>query len=112
EAARANGVDDLQWLTGAQTQRLEPELRCVAAVLSPSTGIIDSHALMLALEGEAEAAGAMVVLRTPVLCGRVRPDGFDVTVRGDEPTDIRCRVLVNAAGLHAPALARAIRGIP
>src|SRR5437764_4954281 len=53
EAARDNGVDDLQWLTGAQAQRLEPELRCVAAVLSPSTGIIDSHALMLALEGEA-----------------------------------------------------------
>src|SRR4029077_18726085 len=108
EAARANGVDDLQWLTAAQAQRLEPALRCVAAVLSPSTGIINSHALMLALEGEAEAAGAMVVLRTPVLSGEVRNDGFELAIGGDEPTAIRCRFLVNAAGLYAPAVAHGI----
>src|SRR6202040_4295551 len=72
DAARANGVDDLKWLTATEALRLEPALRCVAAVLSPSTGIIDSHALMLALESEAEAAGAMVVLRTPVRGGRER----------------------------------------
>jgi len=112
EAARANGVDDLQWLTATQAQRLEPALRCDAAVLSPSTGIIDSHALMLAIQGETEAAGAMVVLRTPVRCGRVRHDGFDLSIGGEEPSDIRCRVVVNAAGLYAPALAHAIRGIP
>ena len=110
--ARANGVDDLQWLTATQAQRLEPVLRCVAALLSPSTGIIDSHALMLAFQGEAEAAGAMVVLRTPVLSGRVRDDGFDLVIGGDEPTAIRCRCLVNTAGLYAPALARAIDGVP
>jgi len=110
--ARANGVDDLQWLTASQAQRLEPALRCVAALLSPSTGIIDSHALMLAFEGEAEAAGAMVVLRTPVLSGRVRVDGFDLAIGGDEPTAIRCRCLVNAAGLYAPALARTVDGVP
>jgi L-2-hydroxyglutarate oxidase LhgO len=102
EAARANGVDDLQWLTATQAQRLEPALRCVAALLSPSTGIIDSHALMLAFQGEAEAAGAMVVLRTPVLCGRVRHDGFDLSIGGEEPSDIRCRVLVNAGGSTRP----------
>ena len=73
--ARANGVDDLQWLTASQAQRLEPALHCVAALLSPSTGIIDSHALMLAFQGEAEAAGAMVVLRTPCF-----PAGFAPTV--------------------------------
>jgi L-2-hydroxyglutarate oxidase LhgO len=112
EAAWANGVADLQWLTATQAQRLEPELHCVAALLSPSTGIIDSHALMLAFQGEAEAAGAMVVLRTPVLSGRVRDDGFDLAVGGDEPTSIRCRCLVNAAGLYAPALAQAIDGVP
>ena len=110
--ARANGVDDLQWLTASQAQRLEPALRCVAALLSPSTGIIDTHALMLAFQGEAEAAGAMVVLRTPVLSGRVRDDGFDLAIGGDEPTVIRCRCLVNATGLYAPALARAVDGIP
>jgi len=112
ETARMNGVDDLQWLTATQAQCLEPELDCVAALLSPSTGIIDSHALMLAFQGEAEAAGAMVVLRTPVLSGGVRADGFDLAIGGDEPTCIRCRCLVNAAGLYAPALAQAIDGVP
>jgi L-2-hydroxyglutarate oxidase LhgO len=63
---------------------------------------------MLAFQGEAEAAGSMVVLRTPVLSGRVRGDGFDLAISGDEPTSIRCRCLVNAAGLYAPALARTI----
>jgi L-2-hydroxyglutarate oxidase LhgO len=111
-AARANGVDDLAWLNRAQAQRLEPALRCVAALLSPSTGIVDSHALMLAYQGEAEAAGAIVVLRTPVLSGKVCDGGFDLAIGGDEPTAIRCRFLVNAAGLYAPALARAIEGVP
>jgi len=110
--AHGNGVDDLEWLDRAQAQRLEPALRCVAAVLSPSTGIIDSHALMHAYQGEAEAAGAMVVLRTPVLSGEVRNDGFELAIGGDEPTAIRCRLLVNAAGLYAPAVAHGIGGVP
>ena len=111
-AARANGVDNLERLSAADVRRLEPALDCVAALLSPSTGIIDSHALMLAYQGEAEAAGAIVVLRTPVLSGRVRDGGFDLAVGGDEPSALQCRRLVNAAGLHAPALARAIEGVP
>jgi L-2-hydroxyglutarate oxidase LhgO len=111
-AARANGVDNLEWLSGAEARRLEPALRCTAALLSPATGIIDSHALMLAYQGDAEAAGATVVLRTPVLSGRVRSGGFDLAIGGDEPTGLRCRLLVNAAGLHAPALARLIEGVP
>ena len=111
-AARANGVGDLEWLDGAQARRLEPALDCVAALLSPSTGIIDSHALMLAYQGEAEAAGAMVVLRTPVLGGAVTNAGFELAIGGAEPARLVCRMLVNAAGLEAPALARAIAGIP
>jgi len=111
-AAKANGVDDLEWLSVAEAQRMEPELHCVAALLSPSTGIIDSHALMLAYQGDAEAAGAFVVFRAPVLSGRVLADGFELSVGGDEPTTIRCRILVNAAGLYAPLLAREIEGIP
>lgn len=110
--ARGNGVGDLKWLDRAQARRLEPDLRCVASLLSPSTGIIDSHALMLAYQGEAEAAGAIVVLRTPVLAGVVCGDGFELVIGGDDPTTIRCRFLVNAAGLYAPALARTIEGIP
>ena len=112
EAARANGVGNLEWLGAAAAQRLEPALHCVAALLSPSTGIIDSHALMLAYQGEAEAAGAIVVLRTPVLAGRVRNDGFELDIGGAEPSRLHCRHLVNAAGLHAPALATAIDGVP
>src|SRR6202041_2736987 len=105
-AAKANGVDNLTWLSVAEAKRMEPELNCVAALLSPSTGIIDSHSLMLAYQGEAEDHGAIVVLRTPVLSGSVRHNGFELAIGGDEPTGIRCRSLVNAAGLHAPALAR------
>src|SRR5438105_5894295 len=114
-AARANGVDNLEWLSALQASRLEPELHCVAALLSPSTGIIDSHALMLAYQGEAEDAGAFIAFRSPVLSGRVCRGGFELTAGGpgtDQPTTIRCRILVNAAGLYAPALAHAIEGIP
>jgi L-2-hydroxyglutarate oxidase LhgO len=80
--ARDNGVEDLEWLDQRQARRLEPALRCVAALLSPSTGIMDSHALMLAFQGEAEAAGAVVVLRTPVLSGAVRKGGFELAIGG------------------------------
>ncbi|HEY1261527.1 MAG TPA: NAD(P)/FAD-dependent oxidoreductase [Stellaceae bacterium] len=111
-AARANGVDNLEWLSAAEAHHLEPALHCVAALLSPSTGIIDSHALMLAYQGEAEAAGAVVVLRTPVLAGRVGNNGFELDIGGAEPGHLHCRYLINAAGLHAPALAGAIDGIP
>jgi L-2-hydroxyglutarate oxidase LhgO len=111
-AARANGVDDVEYLTASAAQRLEPEVRCVAALLSPSTGIIDSHALMLAYQGEAEAAGAAIVLRTSIGAGTVRGEGFELTTGGDEPGVISCRYLVNAAGLYAPAVAQAIDGIP
>jgi L-2-hydroxyglutarate oxidase LhgO len=111
-AARANGVDNLEWLSASEARRMEPELHCVAALLSPSTGIIDSHALMLAYQGEAEEAGAFVAFRTPVLSGQVRGDGFELSVGGDEPTVIRCRTLINAAGLYAPAIAHAIEGVP
>jgi L-2-hydroxyglutarate oxidase LhgO len=111
-AAKANGVDNLEWLSLVQAQAMEPELRCVAALLSPSTGIIDSHALMLAYQGEAEDRGAMVAFKTPLGSGTVRGDGFELDIGGDEPTAIRCRILVNAAGLHAPALARSIEGVP
>jgi len=93
-----------------ETPRTGIALRCGVALAFDR--IIDSHALMLAFQGEAEAAGAMVVLRTPVLSGRVRADGFDLAIGGDEPTCIRCRCLVNAAGLYAPVLAQAIDGVP
>src|SRR5205823_713327 len=81
--ARANDVDKLEWLSASEARSMEPELHCVAALLSPSTGIIDSHALMLAYQGEAEAAGAFVAFRTPMLGGHLRGYGFELSVGGD-----------------------------
>ena len=106
--ARANGVDDLALMTGEAARELEPALNCVAAVLSPSTGIIDSHALMLAYQGDAEAHGAMIAFLSPVTGGAVRNDGIELAVGGAEPTRLNARLVVNAAGLGAQGVARAI----
>jgi L-2-hydroxyglutarate oxidase LhgO len=111
--ARINGVDDLERISGAEAMRMEPALQCTAALVSPSTGIIDSHALMLALQGDAENAGAQCVFHTPLLSGSVRAQGgFDLRFGGDEAMSLSCSTLINASGLHAPALARRIEGIP
>ncbi|WP_119462291.1 NAD(P)/FAD-dependent oxidoreductase [Rhodospirillaceae bacterium SYSU D60014] len=112
QTARANGADDLEPLDGPAARGLEPALRCVAALRSPSTGIIDSHGLMLSLLGEAEAAGAMLALNSPVLGGGVAKHGFTLDVGGTEPMRLSCRRLVNAAGLHAQDLARRLDGLP
>ena len=108
--AAANGVDDLAWLDAPAVHALEPELRAVAALLSPSTGIIDSHGLMLSYQGDAETAGAMLALRSPLLGARLGNDGFRLEVGGDAPMALNCRYLVNAAGLEAQAVARALQG--
>jgi L-2-hydroxyglutarate oxidase LhgO len=110
--AEANGVCDLQELTGEEARGLEPALSCEAALLSPSTGIIDSHAYMLALRGEAEDAGAAFAFHTPLVGGRACGDRIQLDVGGDAPMSLECRILVNAAGLGAPAVARSIDGMP
>ena len=110
--ALANGVDDLQWLTGEQARALEPELACVAALISPSTGIIDSHGLMLALQGDAEARGGAIALKSPVESGTVTGDAIKLNVGGAQPMRIRARVVVNSAGLHAQKVAAGLRGFP
>jgi L-2-hydroxyglutarate oxidase LhgO len=110
--AAANGVEDLEFVDRAELNRLEPALAALGGLISPSTGIIDSHALMLAYQGEAEAAGAMVVFRAPVEGGRVTDRGVELEVGGADPMTLSCRLLINSAGLYAPALARRIAGIP
>jgi L-2-hydroxyglutarate oxidase LhgO len=110
--AEANGVRDLEWVGSNELRALEPALAAIGAYFSPSTGIIDSHALMLAYEADLEAAGGMVVLRAPVLGGRAGEAGFLLEVGGAEPMQLACRLLVNSAGLQAPGLARRIAGIP
>jgi L-2-hydroxyglutarate oxidase LhgO len=110
QRAQANGVTDVVGLSSAQARAMEPELRCVAALHSPSTGIIDSHALMLAYLGDAERAGAMLALRSPLVRGMVRPGAIELHVAGAEP--ILAAQVVNSAGLRAPSLARRIEGYP
>src|SRR5688572_11787592 len=105
--AHANGVTDVVWMTRAQALALEPELACAAALYSPSTGIIDSHALMLAYLGDAEAAGAMLALKTELIGAQIVSDGF---VLHTNEMDLRCKVVVNSAGLRAPSVARRIEG--
>ena len=110
--AAANGVRDLRWLAREELRELEPAVDCVAGFSSPSTGIIDSHALMLAYQGDAENSGASVVFKSPVESGAVGSKGMVLNVGGDEPMTIACRSVVNSAGLFAQNIARSIDGVP
>ena len=110
--ARGNGVDNLARLDRAAARRLEPALECHGALLSPSTGIVDSHGLMLALQGEAEGRGGMVAFNSPVLDGRAEYGRIVVRIGGAATMELGCRMLVNAAGLTAQGLARALVGVP
>lgn len=107
ETALRNGVEDLQRLSPAEATRLEPELSCAGALLSPSTGILDTHALMLSLQGEIEAAGGTVLCRTPVTSGRYAAGVLSLQAGSAESTmDIAASVIVNSAGLQAQQVAR------
>jgi len=108
EKALANGVEDLQVLSVGAARSMEPALNCVAALLSPSTGIVDSHQLMLSYLGDAENAGAVLSLRTPVIRGIRKDDHWQIGLGGDEPDDVRVRVVINAAGLAASTVAQAL----
>jgi L-2-hydroxyglutarate oxidase LhgO len=110
--AEANGVLDLQTLSGEAARALEPALNCDAALLSPSTGIIDSHAFMLALRGDAEDGGAVCAFHTPLLRAKALAGRIELDAGGIAPITLECRILVNAAGLGASALARSIDGMP
>jgi len=110
--ARANGVADLRMLTAHEARALEPQLACVAALESPSTGIVDSHAFMLALRGEAEDHGAAIAFRSPLLAGRIRKSGIELEVGGAEPMRLLAQTVVNCAGLFAQDVARRIEGFP
>jgi len=110
--ARRNGVDDLRLIEGEEAQRMEPELECAAALLSPSTGIIDSQGLMLSLLGEAESRGARLAVLSPVTALRTSGDGFELCVAEQTQALLKARWVVNCAGLEAPALARRIENFP
>lgn len=110
--AAANGVGDLTLLDGGQARSLEPDLACEAALLSPSTGIIDSHAYMLALQGDAEDCGAAFAFAAPLVRASTRAKGFTLEIGGDAAMKLQSGILINAAGLEAVATAHAVDGMP
>lgn len=110
--ARANGVDDLAWVEHSEASELEPHVRCVRALHSPSTGIIDSHEYLLALQGDLEAMGGQVVLNCRVTGIGCRGSAFEISTSEASTPAIYCRQVVNAAGLHAQEVARTIKGLP
>jgi L-2-hydroxyglutarate oxidase LhgO len=108
----ANGVEGLRLLPGAEARALEPALSCTAALHSPETGIVDSHGLMLALQGDLEDAGGMIAFETPVARIRRAGGGWSLETGGREPATIEADIIVNAAGLHAWDVARTVEPLP
>lgn len=109
--ARANGVDDIAEVSAAAARAAEPALSCLAALASPSTGILDAHAFMLSLRGEIEDRGGVLAFNAPFERAEALADGFLLHVGGAAPMRLRTRTLVNSAGLAAVALAHAIDGL-
>lgn len=109
QKASANGVNDLVKLSAAQAQQMEPALSCVAALHSPSTGIVDSHGLMLSLQGDFENSGGIVALSSPVASAECQSDGIVLTMV--DGSELLAHTVVNAAGLTAPWLAKRFKGL-
>lgn len=113
QRALENDVENVTLLTREEALKLEPNLDCVSALNSAETGLIDSHAYMLALLGETEARGGALALNAPVLRGRaLERGGFEIEIGGEAPATLRCNALINSSGLNAQAVAHAIEGIP
>lgn len=109
DRAKANGVDDIVTLDSTQARGLEPALHCLGALNSQSTGIVDSHALMISLLGDMENAGGVLALNSSLDYAKSNGKSIDLTAR--DGTDIRANVVVNAAGLNAPVLATRFEGL-
>ncbi|MGY9006110.1 MAG: NAD(P)/FAD-dependent oxidoreductase [Alphaproteobacteria bacterium] len=110
--AESNGLFDLRMLDAGEVREMEPELVFKGVLYSPSSGIVDAHDLMLALLGDAEAHGASLALRSPVISGRTIEGGIELSIGGTEQTTIQCNLCINAAGIGAQGIARTIDGIP
>jgi len=110
EKAAANGCTELDWLDGKDAMALEPELNCLAALSSPTTGILDSHAFMLSLQGEIEAHGGWVALESPLIDGNVSANGIVLRIGGLEPMEVLCNTVINSAGLNAQGVANYLHG--
>uniref|UniRef100_A0A453FRL1 L-2-hydroxyglutarate dehydrogenase, mitochondrial n=3 Tax=Aegilops tauschii TaxID=37682 RepID=A0A453FRL1_AEGTS len=124
KSAKDNGVDDLQMMEGSQAMEMEPELRCLKALLSPSTGIVDSHSFMLSLLADAENLGATISYNTAVISGRVGDEGIELHISESKELEnhsigspvlpqivLLPKLLINAAGLSAIPLAKRLDGL-
>lgn len=112
---QANGVEDLTWIDGPDVRKLEPAIRCFAAICSPSSGIMDTYGIMLSYVGDLEEAGGTIAFNSEVTEIRYCDPGFQLTMRdvgSGATSEIACDVLVNAAGIWAPRVARMINALP
>ena len=113
--AQNNGVPGIKMISGEEAKILEPKLRCSAAILSESTGIVDSHAFMLSLLGGFEDAGGMIAYHSPLMSakpiGQGAEGGFELDIGGPDGMKIKTKILINCAGMSAPAVARKIEGL-
>jgi L-2-hydroxyglutarate oxidase LhgO len=112
QRARANGVEGVRRITASEAHRMEPEVRCTAALHCPTSGIIDQHPYMLALQGDMENAGGTLVSDCRVENLQRLPDGFLIRTAGESATEIEARFVVNSAGLGAVDLLNRIEGYP
>ncbi len=112
QLASANDVDDLYYLSAEEMQVREPDLKITKALFSPSTGIVDVHNLILALQGDLENHGGMIALNTPVLSGGISDNGILLETGGESPMTLCAKTVINAAGLGAPVLAGKISDFP
>lgn len=113
--AQQNQVPEIKLITGEQAESMEPDLQCAAAVLSSTTGIVDSHGFMLSLLGGFEDAGGMIAYQSPLISakpmGTSAQDGFELEIGGTDGMKIQTKLLINCAGMSAPAIAKKIEGL-
>jgi L-2-hydroxyglutarate oxidase LhgO len=112
DQAHANGVEGLAWKSVDDIRALEPEVSAIGGFFSASTGIVDSHGFMLALQGDLENAGGMVAFETPVASAAITPDGILIETGGAEASAVTARIVVNAAGHFAPKFLGRLQGFP
>ena len=113
--AQNNGVPEIKMISGEEAKQLEPKLKCSAAILSASTGIVDSHAYMLSLLGGFEDAGGMIAYHSPLMSakpiGHSAEGGFELSIGGPDGMKLQTKLLINCAGMSAPAIAQKIEGL-
>jgi L-2-hydroxyglutarate oxidase LhgO len=108
---KINGVNDLTFIEREELCEIEPQLNAVRAIRSPSTGIVNSHQLMVSFQADIENHDGIVSLRSPFLGAKPLDKGIEVSVGGDEPTVISCRHLINSGGLSAQSVSNSILGL-